>query len=124
MSKLLETSKKWWEEINGIDDMKDYVKQKNQDIQFNLTDDQPFFVHVHDGKVTVVEGKAKPDIYNVLNLEIDSESLLEMYRGKKSYADLIIEEKLIAHEMAKRATLTWVGKTIRLRKELGSPLCI
>lgn len=121
---IVQISRQWWEELNALTEASDYLTKRDQDVQFLLADDRSFYIRFQQGKAAVMEGLATPDIYRVLNLETSRESLMAMYRGHKSFADLIIEEKLFAHEMSKRATITWVGKVIRLRKELGSPLCI
>lgn len=121
---IVQVSRQWWEELNVLTEVSEYISKRDQDVQFLLADGPSFYVRFQQGKAAVMEGVTTPDIYRVLNLETSREPLLEMYRGHKSFADLVIEEKLFAHEMSKRATITWVGKIIRLRKELGSPLCI
>jgi hypothetical protein len=123
-SDMLAISRQWWEELNQIQDVKEYLRIRDQDVQFHLADDTPFYVRFLKGRVSVEEGVVPPDIFRVLNLETTREALLQIYRGRKSFAESVIEEKIFAHEMSKRSTITWVGKIIRLRKELGSPLLI
>ena len=121
---LLSVSKQWWEDLNQLPEVREYLKIRNQDVQFTLADGKPFYVRIAEGHVAVFAGTTVPDIHRVLNLEITQEALLQIYRGKKSFAESVIEEKIFAHEMSKRSTITWVGKIIRLRKELGPPVYV
>lgn len=95
-------------------------------MQFNLKDDDSFFIEIKSGKVTVTRGKATGEPHNIIGFLTDRATVREIFQKGQLYpglSDFMFEGKVwvmgpksgapLGGEVGKPKT-AWAGKLLRM----------
>ncbi|MCL5961466.1 MAG: hypothetical protein M1358_19510 [Chloroflexi bacterium] len=117
MSEVVSVAQKFCEEVGEIPEVKEILKEFSQKFIFHCNDAAPFYLRVEDGRLSAHAGDLEPDLYNVFNIETDSQTVRELFGGNLRMADAIITARLFSDAMSKRPLLSYLGRIIRIHHE-------
>lgn len=129
----IEVAKNFWGNLEQSQEAQTELRKYDRQIQFELVDDESFFVDIKGGKVSINKGKAKTSTeQGPIYFVTDKETLLGLFRGKLRFTTLYAyapgttsgKGKLYAKPSPGVATgmiggvlIYWVGKLIRMGQE-------
>jgi hypothetical protein len=100
------------------------LTEQNHRIEFDLTDAEPFRVHIKDGRIATAAGSVKPERYDVddlIHFQLSKATLARLFDGKIRFTDALIpiqqdgSDAMLLKEctLFKWSVLSWVGRLFR-----------
>lgn len=119
---LLDSAKIFFERINSMDNCKTTLTELNQVFQFSMKDEEPFYVEVSSGKITVRSGEYKGKPEEMCTFRTNKETVKMILTGTLRYSDALtpIGPHIIVLEdnfLIKIQTVSLLGQLVRKRQE-------
>ncbi len=100
------------------------LTEQNHRIEFDLTDADPFRVHIKNGKIATARGSIEPpryDVEDLIHFELSKATLARLFEGKIRFTDALIpirqdgSDAMLLKEctLFKWSVLSWVGRLFR-----------
>ena len=132
---LVELAERFFGNLQYFPEAQKELKRYDRQIQFELTDDESFFVDVKGGKVSINRGITRIGAQGPIYFVTDRETLISLFRGKERFANLyeyrpginpaevkgrlyVRVTPMVASGMVGGVLIWWLGKLIRMGQEL------
>lgn len=92
-----EAAKSHFDRINSTSEGQKELTKFDQIIEFDLKDDESFYIEINNGKASVVKGKPPKEYQNVMILSTDRATVIEIFQKGQLYpglADFMFEGKV------------------------------
>ena len=128
---LPERASAFFARLAGDADGRKLLREQDHRIVFELTDSNPFRVHIKRGKSGVTTGAKKAEGYDVndlIHFRLSSATLARLFDGKIRFTDALIPIQqdgsdamlLLECTLFKWSVLSWVGRVFRGAQLRGS----
>jgi hypothetical protein len=128
---LPERASVFFARLAGDADGRRLLREQDHRIEFDLTDSDPFRVHIKRGKSGVTTDVAKPEGYDVndlIHFRLSSATLARLFDGKIRFTDALIPIQqdgsdamlLLECTLFKWSVLSWIGRMFRGAQLRGS----
>lgn len=115
-----EIAKSHFDKLSASPEGEKELSKFNETIQFELKDDESFYIGINNGKVSITKGKAPVELGNMVTFITDRTTVKEMFSKGQLYpgiADFMFAGKvwIKAPKKHEKPTTSWVGKLIRMQ---------
>ena len=113
--KSFEMAKTHFDRLRASTEGQEELLKMNALIQFDLKDDEPFYIDIKEGKVLMTKGKAPAESGNLITLTLDSATVTEIFQKGQLYpglADFMFAGKLWFKGSG--STRSWAAKLLRM----------
>lgn len=114
-----EMAKSHFEKLSSSPEGKEELSKFNEIIQFELKDDESFYIDIGAGKVSIKKGKAPVEPGNMVTFITDQATVKEIFTKGQLYpgiADFMFTGRFVIKGSKKheKPTMSWAGRLLRM----------